>query len=204
MAKKKQTAAKPRSVAAVKKEQASNTEKVTEANKAPEVDASKVAETPKTEEPNKVDNVDTLVEEVVKPSAEPSAESQDPILDESDENSLKKEIDIEEEIDLAKKKVVKAAAKFKKAAASLEKAKQLFEEAETLLKEEESLLNALEEGKPKPFYENEKKRKYRFSKTAPKTMNLDGKNYSQEEIINAADLMDILIDGNSSFVEPIY
>lgn len=187
MANKKQTSAKSKNLVDVKKKEAVNT---------PE--AGKVIT--ESQEANPGDSETPIVDEskggeplIIKESKEATVSADDSNDSTNDENLSGSAPVTEDEIGIAKKKVAKALAKVKKA-----------QNANDLLKNEELMLEALEEGKPKPFYENEKKRKFRFSKTAPKTMNLQGKNYSQEEIINTAELMDVLIDGNSSFVEPIY
>ncbi len=108
----------------------------------------------------------------------------------------------------AKKPTASEVKKAQKAAADAEKkadaAVKAAEAAKQDAADKKAEALAAENDLPKPTFTGEDERKYRFSETAPKTMNIDGKTYTQAAIMKNDELMNTLINGNSSFVEPVY
>lgn len=89
--------------------------------------------------------------------------------------------------------------KNRKAAAKAAKTKEA--------KEEESKAKAEKKAKKKdnrPVYEDDRGLKFRFKKTAPKSLNIDGKSTPISDIIKNDEIMMELVYGNSNFIEQIY
>lgn len=77
--------------------------------------------------------------------------------------------------------------------AKAEEAKSLAEKKKTAGKKDK-----------RPVFTDDRGLRFRFKKTAPKTLNIDGRSVPVSEIIKEKEIMLELIYGNSNFVEQIY
>ena len=95
-------------------------------------------------------------------------------------------------------KAAQAAAREKlaKEEAALEKENKAKEKASTTAKE------AVKDNRP--VFTDERKLKFRFKKSAPKTLNIDGVSRKIADIIEDEEVMLELVNGNSNFLEQIY
>jgi len=53
------------------------------------------------------------------------------------------------------------------------------------------------------YSDKDTQRKYTFISTAPKTLNFQGKTWTQDEIVKDEEAMKALIAGHSSFIKPL-
>lgn len=56
----------------------------------------------------------------------------------------------------------------------------------------------------RPIFTDERKLKFKFKKSTPKTLNIDGVSLSLAEIIEDEEIMLELVNGNSNYLEQIY
>lgn len=56
----------------------------------------------------------------------------------------------------------------------------------------------------RPIFTDERKLKFRFKKSAPKTLNIDGVSQKLEDIIEDEEVMLELVNGNSNYLEQIH
>jgi len=77
---------------------------------------------------------------------------------------------------------------------------KVIEAKEAKVKADDSEKEAKEE---RPFYTDEKGLKFRFKTNAPKSLNVDGNSRLISELIEEADVMLELINGNNNLIEQI-
>ncbi len=71
---------------------------------------------------------------------------------------------------------------------------------ETSEESEEDEENSVKEKEAASVFEDDRGLKWEFKKSAPKTINIDGKPMTQEEILQTKDVMAELVYGNSKFL----
>lgn len=79
--------------------------------------------------------------------------------------------------------------------------------AEISVKEEESKSNQEKASKEKdnrPVFTDDRELKFRFKKTAPESLNIDGKSHKTADIIKNEEIMLELVYGNSNYIEQIH
>ena len=109
-------------------------------------------------------------------------------LKEAISKATPKEPSLEEQLEVAQAKVVELQEAIAKEAADA-RAKALEDE----LKNDK-----------RPVFKHTKGTKYRFKKTAPESLNIDGVTKSIADVVKSKDIMTDLIEGNSNLIEQIH